>query len=179
MPRLREREIIMSLVSRIGCDWAIRCFGREHVFDRAIRALRTLEEAAELAQALGVPEDKAAKCISTVYSRPVGEPLQEIGGVLLTIAVLCESMGAEADDILEIELRRVLKKDIAHFTKRNQEKLDLGLDSEVVTTIRTAAEIEAERLAAQGCTGLRAKDGHLAGCPLARSFGEHRKWLAP
>ncbi len=120
-----------NALTRIATDWAIRCFGKEHVLNRAIRGLRTLEEAAELAQALGVPEDKAAKCIQTVYSRPVGDPEQEIGGVLQTLAVLCESMGVDRDELFERELRRCLAKNPEHFRKRNQEKLDLGLDTPI------------------------------------------------
>ncbi len=118
----------MSALSRIAAEWAVRCFGADHYWNRAVRALRTLEEAAELAQALNVPEEKAIQCIKTVYSRPVGDAKQELGGVLLTTAILIESMNLDYNDVLECELRRVLKKDTAHFAKRNQEKIDLGLD---------------------------------------------------
>lgn len=127
----------MSVLSRLAKAWAERSFGKEHCANYAIRALRTLEEAAELAQALGVPQGTALKCISTVYSRPPGDAHQEIGGVLLTTVILCESMHEEADALLERELARVLAKPPAHFAKRNQEKLDLGLDARskcVVTT---------------------------------------------
>lgn len=116
-------------MTRIATDWARRCFGHDHVNNRAIRGLRTLEESAELAQALEVPRDIALKCIETVYSRPVGEPQQEIGGTLLTTVVLCESMGLDPEELLERELRRVLKKSPEHFAKRNREKLELGLDA--------------------------------------------------
>lgn len=124
----------MSVLSRLAKAWAERSFGKEHVGNYAIRALRTLEESAELAQALGVPPETALKCIETVYSRPPGDIHQEIGGVLLTTVILCESMGVEPDVILETELARVLAKPPAHFGKRNQEKLDLGLDAKTTHT---------------------------------------------
>ena len=118
----------MSILSRLSCEWAIRCFGIEHVSNKAERALRTLEEAVELAQALGVPKETAALCVETVYGRPVGEPMQEIGGVLLTTNILCASLGnLEPDDMLEMEFARVLAKPTKHFTDRNAEKAHIGL----------------------------------------------------
>lgn len=118
----------MSILSRLSCEWAIRCFGIEHVSNKAERALRTLEEAVELAQALGVPKETAALCVETVYGRPVGEPMQEIGGVLLTTNILCASLGnLEPDDMLEMEFARVLAKPTKHLTDRNAEKAHIGL----------------------------------------------------
>lgn len=119
----------MSALSRIAHEWAERCFGRSHVFHMPLRTLRTVEEAIELCQAFGVPKEKVIQAVETVYSRPAGEAEQEIGGVLLTVAILCESMGVEADALLERELTRVLAKSPKHFAERNQEKLDLGLSA--------------------------------------------------
>lgn len=117
----------IAIMQRIASEWATRCFGAAHTNDRPVRALRTLEEAVELAQVLGVPEDKAVLCVKTVYSRPIGDAEQEIGGVLLTTAILCETLGLNLTDMLERELRRVLTKSPEHFAKRNQEKDHLGL----------------------------------------------------
>jgi hypothetical protein len=119
----------MSALSRIAREWAERCFGIDHVNNFAIRSLRTLEEAAEMSQAFGVSRELALKAINTVYDRPVGDPEQEMGGVLHTMNILCDAMGVEPDEIAERELRRCLKKSPEHFAKRNQEKLDLGLDA--------------------------------------------------
>lgn len=118
----------MSVLSRIARDWAARCFGEAHVKNFAIRSLRTLEESIELAQALNVSRELAHKAVDEVYNRPVGDPEQEMGGVLHTMNILCESWGVEPDEIAERELRRCLKKSPEHFAKRNQEKLDMGLD---------------------------------------------------
>lgn len=127
----------MRVLARIALDWATRCFGPEHVTNWGIRALRLVEEAIELCQALGVPKEKVLLCTETVYARPVGDAQQELGGVLLTTHILCESMALDADDIFERELRRVLKKPVREMTKRNEDKLTLGLDARskcVVTT---------------------------------------------
>jgi hypothetical protein len=118
----------MSVISRLAHQWAARCFGFDHVTNIPLRALRILEEAAELAQAAAVPLDKAEACIASVYARPPGDLRQEIGGTLLTTVILCEALHAEADAILEAELSRVLAKSRDHFAARNQQKLDMGLD---------------------------------------------------
>ena len=117
-----------NIVSRIAREWAQRAFGVRDVETPAIRALRMVEEAIELCQALDVPKDKVALTVETVYSRPVGQVEQEIGGVLLTMAVLTEVLGKNSDELLERELRRVLRKAPEHFARRKEEKIALGLD---------------------------------------------------
>lgn len=123
----------MSALSRIARQWAERSFGVDHVSDYGIRALRTGEEAVELMQALGVPKEKALLLVETVYARPVGKAEQELGGVLLTAAILCESLGVDYDEIFERELLRVLTKPPKEMAQRNQDKLDLGLTGNVPT----------------------------------------------
>lgn len=123
------------LMTRIATDWARRCFGVDHVSNHKVRGIRALEEMVELNQALGVPIELARKTLETVYSRPVGEIGQEIGGVMLTVAVLCDSMDRDPEHMFECELLRVLKKSPEHFAKRNDEKISLGLTSEPDTDL--------------------------------------------
>lgn len=115
-----------SLV-RIVVDWGERAFGRDHIRDRRVRALRFAEEAVELAQALGVPKEQVARLVDVVYSRPAGEDIQEIGGSMVCLAVLCDTLGVDIDQAFEKEVRRVLAKSPEHFAERNKQKLDLGL----------------------------------------------------
>lgn len=117
----------MKPLHALALDWAIRCFGSEHVSDLPTRALRTAEEAVELAQACGVGMEKMFDLVRVVYSRPRGSPVQEIGGIMLTVAVLCAVRGYDPDELFLTELRRVLDKPADHFAKRNQDKLDMGL----------------------------------------------------
>lgn len=118
----------MSTLSRLACDWAIRAFGPDHVNDRKVRSLRIVEEAIELCQAYGVDKEKVALAVNEVYGRPPGEPTQELGGVLLTTYIMCASRGnEEPDDVMEVELARVLAKPVEHFAARNQAKLNAGL----------------------------------------------------
>jgi len=120
----------MSIMSRLAAEWALRSFGGLHVTNIPERSLRTVEEAIELCQSLNVPKEKVLLAVETVYSRPIGSPMQEIGGVLLTTAILCEVLKVEPDDMLEMELARVLSKTKEHMEARNKEKLALGLGCE-------------------------------------------------
>lgn len=117
----------MNTITKIAMDWAIRCFGNDHFVNRPVRALRLAEEAVELAQAFLIPKEKMLELVEIVYGRPLGNARQELGGVALTATVLAASFGQDLDYFLEDELRRVLDKPADHFSKRNQEKIDLGL----------------------------------------------------
>ena len=113
----------MRPVYIVARDWAIRCFGKAHVDNKTICALRLVEEAIEYAQAIGVPEISVALVTKAVYERPKGEPYQELGGVLMTATVAATTQYWDPDDVFETELRRVLAKPTEHFAARNREKL--------------------------------------------------------
>lgn len=117
----------MRATTRIALDWAIRAFGAEHVYNNSVRSLRVAEEAVELAQAYGVDKKTLLHLVETVYSRPPGKPEQEMGGVLMTITVMCAASSCDPDAVFERELLRVLAKPVEHFTRRNQDKIELGL----------------------------------------------------
>lgn len=118
----------ISGLQMLAIDWAIRCFGADHVYNAPVRSLRLAEEAVELAQAYGVPKEKMLDLIEIVYQRPRGNPDQEMGGVAMTAAVMAGAIFQQPlEDFLKQELRRVLNKPADHFTQRNKEKLDLGL----------------------------------------------------
>lgn len=116
-----------ALGERIAHDWAVRSFGKDHVENIPVRSLRTVEESIELCQALGVSKELVHQCVDMVYGRPVGDPMQEAGGVLLTMAIMLRQLGLTIDEVLERELVRVLQKPPKHFAERNQQKLDLGM----------------------------------------------------
>lgn len=70
-------------------DWMIACFGEAISRDGIERNHRFLEEALELVQACGCTAAEAHKLVDYVFGRPVGETAQEIGGVMVTLAALC------------------------------------------------------------------------------------------
>lgn len=118
----------IQVLTRIATDWVRRCFGDSHFKNVHIRSLRNVEETVELAQAIGVPRDKILLCVNKVYDKPEGNIENEIGGSLLTLVVLCEAMGKDPEEMLGNEVRRVLAKSPEFFAKRNQDKVDGGLD---------------------------------------------------
>lgn len=88
-------------------SWLIACFGKEIAKDTTERNHRFLEESLELAQACGCSKAEALELVEYVFSRPVGEPDLEAGGVLLTLAGLCEARGLVLTAVEEAELARV------------------------------------------------------------------------
>ncbi|MFA9261746.1 MAG: hypothetical protein ACEQSB_00100 [Undibacterium sp.] len=92
------------------CGWMIACFGGPATLNRANRANRFLEETLELYQAVGGSRENARELTKYVYDRKIGEPSQEAGGVLLTLAGLCSACGINMDEAGETELARVWGK---------------------------------------------------------------------
>ena len=90
--------------------WVEACFGHRIAEDRTERTHRFLEEALELSQATGCTRADAHALVDYTYGRPVGEPGQEVGGVMVTLAGLCAALGIEMDAEAERELARVWTK---------------------------------------------------------------------
>lgn len=113
-------------------EWAIRVFGEDDdTPDTASpleRALRFIEEAAELVQAIGLTEEQAMHVIRHVYSKPVGERFQEFGGVMVTALALAESVETSLYDAEVAEVSRILAKSPEHFRRRQKEKREAGLE---------------------------------------------------
>jgi hypothetical protein len=112
----------------IAFAWGIRCFGSKHMSNKYIRALRTAEEVIELCQACEVDGMQLHRLIDYVYAKEPGKIAQEIGGVLVTSAVFCSTMGLEPDFVLATEVRRVLEKSPEYFAERNRLKEQAGFD---------------------------------------------------
>ena len=90
--------------------WLQVCFGPLIAGDREERNHRFLEEALELVQALGCSASEAHQLVDYVFGRPVGEPAQETGGVMLTLAALCLANGMDMHSAGDTELARVWTK---------------------------------------------------------------------
>ena len=98
--------------------WMLACFGPEISADRVERGDRFIEEALELVQAIGYSPARAHALVDYVFGRPVGEPHQEVGGVMITLAALCLTCGLNIDRAAEDELARVWEKVDAIRTKQ-------------------------------------------------------------
>lgn len=87
--------------------WISACFGPEAKNDVKQRTLAFLEEALELAQSAGCTQEEAYQLVDYVYGRPAGAVAQEIGGVMLTLFSLGDSMSEDVELCGTLELIRV------------------------------------------------------------------------
>lgn len=117
--------MIDQLQNRV-VEWGRRCFGDDHMSDTKLRALRLLEEAIEFSQAVGVPIEQAARLVNYVYTRPVGNPEQELGGVGVCALAAAGALGVSTAQVLLTEIDRVESKSPEHFAARNKAKCDAG-----------------------------------------------------
>lgn len=90
--------------------WMQACFGPEISADIQERNHRFLEEALELVQAKGCTATEAHQLVDYVFGRDVGEPHQEVGGVMVTLAALCLAASLDMDEAAEDELARIWTK---------------------------------------------------------------------
>lgn len=90
--------------------WMLACFGEEISNDKAERNHRFIEEALELIQANGTTRNEAHQLVDYVYNRSPGEPYQEIGGVMVTLAALCLAINLNMHGAGDAELKRIWEK---------------------------------------------------------------------
>ncbi len=108
--------------ARVG-DFLLACFGAEIATDKTERNHRHLEEALELVQALGCTQSEAHQLVDYVFGRPIGEPHQECGGVMVTLAALCRANGLDMAWAGEEELARCwMKIDAIREKQKNKPK---------------------------------------------------------
>lgn len=91
-------------------SFMLACFGEAIAADGVERNHRFLEESLELVQALGCTASEAHQLVDYVFGRPVGEPHQETGGALVTLAALCNAHKIDMDIAGETELTRCWSK---------------------------------------------------------------------
>lgn len=88
----------------------LACFGAEIAADKLERGDRFLEESLELLQSGDYPKERAYALIEYVFGRDKGEPQQEVGGVMITLAAYCLAHAIDMHQAGEIELARVWTK---------------------------------------------------------------------
>jgi hypothetical protein len=82
-------------------------FFPEHGVNVPERARRFVEEAIELAQAVGLPDLDIMRNVSRVLQRAAGQPHQEVGGTMVSLAALCAAVGLDMRAEGETELARI------------------------------------------------------------------------
>jgi hypothetical protein len=110
--RQAQRESVARATSfqSLVRPWLLSCFGQAIASDHQERNHRFLEEALELVQACGATSGEAHQLVDYVYGRDVGEPSQEVGGVMVTLAALCLAQGMDMHVAGDTELARIWTK---------------------------------------------------------------------
>jgi Ni2+-binding GTPase involved in maturation of urease and hydrogenase len=93
---------------RVG-GWLYYAFGNE-ADNKLERLHRFLEEGLELVQSLGCSRGEAHQLVDYVFDRPVGDPAQELGGTMTTLAALSVIHGFDMNKAGEVELERIWEK---------------------------------------------------------------------
>lgn len=104
-------------------SWLSRVFGSA-VLHRKERAFRFVEEAVELAQALGLSREEIIRVVDYVMSREVGEIRQEIGGSFVTLLAVCVCERVDAGEAACDEMDRAETPEIVDkvLTKQREKK---------------------------------------------------------
>jgi hypothetical protein len=100
-----ENERLPAFLDRVHA-WMLETFDMETVRNKTERNHRFLEESLELVQSLGCTQAEAHMLVDYVFGRPVGEPHQELGGVMVTIAALCNANDMDHEKAGADELTR-------------------------------------------------------------------------
>lgn len=100
--------------------WMLTCFGKEVASDKVERNHRFCEESLELVQSLGMSCEDVLKMVEYTYSRPKGEPAQEVGGVMVTLTALCSANDIVLSQAAERELARILRPDTMEIIRQKQ-----------------------------------------------------------
>jgi hypothetical protein len=98
-------------------------------FDPQERALRLLEEVAELCQACNIHMDHLLSVISRTYSREPGKINVELAQIGICLSAFASIYSLDLEALEAAELQRIKSLPVDHFTKRMREKiLDMPLN---------------------------------------------------
>ena len=113
-------------------QWLIACFGFDIGLSKEERTLRFTEEALELGQAAGLTKERLLELVEYVYSRPVGELRQEVGGVATTLTAFCIAHELDLTTEAERELLRCWQnlKEIREKQKNKPIRANLPIQTE-------------------------------------------------
>ncbi|WP_329767592.1 hypothetical protein [Stenotrophomonas muris] len=102
-------------------EWMGQCFLPSLYSDMTERGDRLLEEVLELLQAHDYDSARVATLVDYVFGRPVGEPAQEVGGVMVTLAGYCWVAGLDMHAAGDAELARINQPDVMAKIRAKQE----------------------------------------------------------
>lgn len=115
-----EGERTFGALSDRVAAWMQECFGPEISNDQLERNDRFIEEALELAQATGYPRERITALIEYTYARPMGDPSQEVGGVMITLAAHCLAFGINLERAAFTEASRIERPEVMTRIREKQ-----------------------------------------------------------
>lgn len=118
--RMEERVRAETAFQDRVKPWLLKCFGPVIAADKLERCDRFIEEALELVQACDYDQARAHDLVDYVFGRPIGEPSQEVGGVMVTLAALCLAHHLDMQGAGETELARILRPEIVAKIRAKQ-----------------------------------------------------------
>lgn len=89
------------------------------------RNYRFLEESLELVQSCQCSREDAHKLVDYVFSRPAGDKYQETGGVMVTLAALCNVHKIDIENFALVELDRIEKPEVIEKIRRKHVSKDI------------------------------------------------------
>lgn len=104
--------------------WMGQCFPPSLSSNMTERGDRLLEEVLELLQAHGYDSARVPTLVNYVFGRPVGEPAQEVGGVMVTLAAYCSVAGLSMQADGQAELDRINQPEVMARIRAKQEAKD-------------------------------------------------------
>nr|WP_313518511.1 hypothetical protein [Stenotrophomonas pavanii] len=102
-------------------EWMGQCFLPSLYSNMTERGDRLLEEVLELLQAHGYDKARVPTLVDYVFGRPVGDPAQEVGGVMVTLAGYCWVAGLDMHAAGDAELARINQPDVMAKIQAKQE----------------------------------------------------------
>jgi hypothetical protein len=115
-----EREQAETFQARVS-TWMDQCFLPSLYSNMTERGDRLLEEVLELLQSKGYDRVRVATLVDYVFGRPAGEPSQEVGGVMVTLAGYCWIAGLDMHADGERELDRINQPEVMAKIRAKQE----------------------------------------------------------
>lgn len=101
--------------------WMDQCFPPALSSNMTERGDRLLEEVLELLQAHGYDSARVPTLVNYVFGRPIGEPAQEVGGVMVTLAAYCSVAGLNMQADGQAELDRINQPEVMARIRAKQE----------------------------------------------------------
>lgn len=112
--------------STVALKWAVSIFG-EGAEDGEERAMRFIEEAVELVNAVGLSASVVHAIVERIYTRQKGDRGREMGQAMLTLELLAEAYGIDPSRCADVEFARIQAVPKEEWERRHKAKVEAGI----------------------------------------------------